>query len=197
MTTNSYYGNNRQITFADAFPNATVFETEFTESPIYHAIPSDFDNAELWDTTYFLLYSYYGNSVVASSDINRFKAQLFSTMYRYGPTWAKRTELQTKLRALTDAELAEGITNIYNHANNPATLPTAETPSLIQYVDAQNQQLQKRDKLSSYVRLWDVLEADVVGDYINKFRPLFKQIVSPELPLWYVTPPTDEEGDDE
>lgn len=191
---NSYYGVNRQITFADCFPSATVFEEALYASPIYNAFPSDFDNAELWDTTYALLYAYYGNSTIASSDTNQFEAQIFSTMYRYGPTWAKRTELQTKLRALTDAELAEGLTTIVNHANNPATSPSTESTQLLPYVDAQNQQHHKRDKLTAYTRLWDVLEADVVGEYITKFKPFFKQIVTPEEPLLYVTP---EEEDDE
>lgn len=139
-------------------------------------------------TLYYLLYSEYGNSVIASSDENQFKYQVFSTIFEYGPTWEKRLEIQNKLRELTDGDLEQGTKTIYNKALNPGNTPSTDELS---YINEQTTSNIKRGKLDKYTELYSILDTDVTRDFITKFKKYFLQIVIPEKPLFYVS-----EGDD-
>ena len=52
-------------------------------------------------------------------------------------------------------------------------------------------------KLKAYERLLALLESDVTGEFISKFRVCFKQFVLPERTWIYVSEEDDDEGDDE
>ena len=41
--------------------------------------------------------------------------------------------------------------------------------------------------MDAYAQLWDLVATDVTNDYISKFRKCFKQFVSPERNMVYVT----------
>lgn len=180
---NSLYGNYRQVKFTDIYPDAETFVTDYTSS----AIPTTISNATA-TTLYYLLYSRYGNSVIASSDTNRFKYDLFATIFSYAPTWEKRMEVQEKLRELSDAELFTGQTTINNHSYNPSTVPSTSTLDELTTINEQVTQKGKRDKLTAYVELSRALWTDVTEQFLDKFQKLFLIILQPELPLWYATP---------
>ena len=69
-----YYGNWRNRTFADIFNSFEVFSEEWKQT-VFASVINDND----LEILYYLLYSRYGNSVIAASDENRFKYQLFSS----------------------------------------------------------------------------------------------------------------------
>ena len=52
-------------------------------------------------------------------------------------------------------------------------------------------------KLKGYERLLALLDSDVTGEFISKFRVCFKQFVLPERTWIYVSEVDDDEGDDE
>lgn len=145
-------------------------------------------NTEL---VYYLLYANYGNSVIASSDENRFKYQLFSIMFQYGPTWAKELEIQKEIRALDIESLREGSRNIVNQAANPSTIPSTTDTEELNFVNQQNVSKNKRSIADGYALLLSLLKDDVTESFLNKFKKLFKTIVEPERPLWYITDPQD------
>lgn len=89
-------------------------------------------------TLYYLLYARYGNSSIANSDENQFKYKIFSTIYIGGATWAKKQEIQDKLRAMTEDEILAGTKAINNHAYNPQTAPTTDTVEELNYINEQN-----------------------------------------------------------
>ena len=184
---NSLYGNYRQVKFTDVYPDATTFVTDYTSS----AIPTTISN-ETATTLYYLLYSRYGNSVIASSDTNRFKYDLFATIFSYAPTWEKRVDIQNKLRELSDAELFTGQTTINNHSYNPSTSPSTSTLDELTTINEQVTQKGKRDKLTAYMELSRALWTDVTEQFLDKFQKLFLIILQPELPLWYATPVIDD-----
>lgn len=184
---NSLYGNYRQVKFTDVYPDATSFVTDYTNS----AIPTTITN-ETATTLYYLLYSRYGNSVIASSDTNRFKYDLFATIFSYAPTWEKRLDVQEKLRELSDAELITGQTTINNHSFNPSTAPSTSTLDELTTINEQVTQKGKRDKLTAYVELSRALWTDVTEQFLDKFQKLFLIILQPEIPLWYATPVIDD-----
>lgn len=182
MWNNSLYGNYRQVKFTDVYPDVATFLSDYTSNGIKTTI-----SQESATTLYYLIYSRFGNSVIASSDTNRFKYDLFGTIFSYGPTWEKRLDIQEKLRNLTDDELFAGSTQIHNHAFNPGTAPSTGTLDELPAINEQNTSKYKKDKMSGYAMLVSLLDTDVTESFISKFKKLFITVVQPELPLWYAT----------
>lgn len=181
------YGVNRQLKFSDVWTNSDDFLNEYTSA----GIPSNIPRANA-TTLFYLLYAKYGNSTIASSDINRFKYNLFSIIWQYGPNWVKRLEVQEKLRQLSDEELREGARAIYNAAKNPSTDPTNFTDQELQYIDGQNVTKHKKGKVEGYAMLIELLDDNVTESFLSRFKKLFKSFVMPEIPLLY-----EDEGEEE
>lgn len=180
--TNSLYGNYRTRKFTDIYDNVDAFLADYSDN----GLPMLVDTTNM-TTLFYLLYARYGNSTIASSDENQFKYKLFSLVFQYGPTWAKRLEIQDKIRNLTEDELRESAKAIYNHSYNPSTLPSTDTVDELLTINDQNVTKHRRSKTDAYALLNDLLETDVTEEFISKFKKLFITIVEPELPLWYVS----------
>ena len=180
---NSLYGSFRQNTFSDVYPSVNDFLNDYNTIEIPTTLNAE---SKLTPTLlYYLLYSNYGNSVIASSDTNRFKYKMFSLIWQYGPLVDKERSIQDKLRALSDDEISEGSVQIYNNADNPSTDPSTNTSEYLQYIKSQNVTKNKKGKLESYALLEQLLRRDVVQEFLNRFKPLFLTIVQPEEPLLY------------
>lgn len=176
----SYYGNFRQVTFTDIYQDVDSFLSDYKSNGIQPIIKDDSVK-----TLYYLLYSKYGNSVIASSDTNRFKYELFAIVFSYGPTWEKELDIQSKLRNLTEDELLMGSTNINNQAMNPGTAPSTQYLDELPAINQQIVSKYKKDKMTGYATLMDLLKRDVTESFLSKFKKLFLTIVQKELPLWY------------
>ena len=187
MICDSVYGNYRTRKFADIWPSADAFIQDYQAS----AIPQKLKVADA-TTLYYLLYARYGNSSIANSDENQFKYKIFSTIYIGGATWAKKQEIQDKLREMTEDEILAGTKAIYNHAFNPQTAPTTDTVDELEYINEQNTTKYKKSKLDGYALLWAILNDGVTETFLREFRYHFLVVVEPQLPLWYVT---DSSGD--
>lgn len=182
MICDSVYGNYRTRKFADIWPSADAFIQDYQAS----AIPQKLKVADA-TTLYYLLYARYGNSSIANSDENQFKYKIFSTIYIGGATWAKKQEIQDKLREMTEDEILAGTKAIYNHAFNPQTAPTTNTVDELEYINEQNTTKYKKSKLDGYALLWAILNDGVTETFLREFRYHFLVVVEPQLPLWYVT----------
>lgn len=179
---NSIYGNFRTRTFCEIWDDVADFIADYDNNGIPATI-SDQDAT----TLYYLLYSKFGNSHIASSDETRFKYSLFRIIWEFGPAWKKKLSLQERLRTLTDEELLEGSKQIYNSAANPSAQPGVFSDEELKYINNQNVAKNKKGKLEAYSLLIDLLEDDVTERFLSKFDKLFLTIVYPELPLWYVS----------
>lgn len=176
------YGDYRTRSFANIFPDYETFKSDF-DSTVFK------DSITKTDVLYYLLYSRYGNSAIASSDENRFKYDLFGIIFSYGPTWEKKLEVQKKLRELSEEDLMYGAKAIYNTALNPSSGPTVNsdgTPTELTFINSQNTTNYKKSKLEAYNLLYTMLEDDVTTMFIDKFGRLFNQWGS-EMPLYYKT----------
>ena len=182
MICDTVYGNYRTRKFADIWPSADAFIQDYQAS----AIPQKLKVADA-TTLYYLLYARYGNSSIANSDENQFKYKIFSTIYIGGATWAKKQEIQDKLRAMTEDEILAGTKAINNHAYNPQTAPTTDTVEELEYINEQNTTKYKKSKLDGYALLWAILNDGVTERFLREFRYHFLVVVEPQLPLWYVT----------
>lgn len=136
-------------------------------------------------TLYWLLFARYGSSHIKSDYPNQWKYKVFSTVFMYAPTWAKRLDIQYAVRGLTDDEITKGSAAIYNNAMNPDGAPTTETWDTLQGINSQNVTLHKRGKLEAYGMVDSLLKTDVTKEFIDKFSKFFLQVVSPQKPLWY------------
>ena len=182
MICDTVYGNYRTRKFADIWPSADAFIQDYQAS----AIPQKLKVADA-TTLYYLLYARYGNSSIANSDENQFKYKIFSTIYIGGATWAKKQEIQDKLREMTEDEILAGTKAINNHAYNPQTAPTTDTVEELEYINEQNTTKYKKSKLDGYALLWAILNDGVTERFLREFRYHFLVVVEPQVPLWYVT----------
>lgn len=184
----SLYKNKRTRTFSQVWSTAQEFTLDIKASGLENIDLGFAMSTNSLNTIYYLLYSRYANSSIASSDENRFKYNLFSIVYQYGPTWAKQLDIQKSLRELTLEELQSGSISINNHAENPSQEPSVNDPDYLKYINNQNVNISKRSKLDALSYLNDVLKKDYTEDFLSKFKKLFKTF-NDGLTLWY------EEGD--
>lgn len=144
-------------------------------------------------TAYWLLLAEFANSTIANQDENQFKNRLYATIFRYGPTWEKRLDIQDSIRALTEEDISVGVKQIINKAEHPGTMPSTSSLEALEYISEQNVVNSKRDKLTAYNALSALLETDVTAAFIDRFRPLFMKVVAPERPLLYANYEEDDE----
>lgn len=184
---NTYYGGFRTRTFSDVYVSADAFKDDLRASGM---------SIELSDQSlinlFYLLYSRYGNSHIASNDETQFKYGLYSVVFMYGPSWEKRLEIQTMLRGLSEEDLLAGGKAIYNHSYNPSTQPSTDTLEELPTINDQNTTKYKKSKLDGYGALMQLLETDVTAYFLERFKKLFIQVLAPDYPLLYLT----EEGED-
>lgn len=171
--------------FHDIYKTVDEFMTDYTNLGIENlGKVIETDTAR---RIYFLLLARYGNSPIANLDETQFKLKLQTIIWQYAPAWEKRIEIQKVLRELSEDDILTGAKAIYNHALNPGEIEAETTVDLpeLKYIDNQNTTNFKKSKMDAYTQLWDLLATDVTNDFLNKFRPLFKQFVRPEVNYIY------------
>lgn len=194
ISTSSLYGRYRQNKFSDVFTSLEAFTEEFETNSIFGS--NSYDPSFIGKTMqscgnrfspkllYYLLMGNYANSIIASSDINRFKIKFWSIIYQYGPMWAKKMDIQDKVRALSEEEITVGSKVVHNTAMNPSNDPS-ETDGILSYINQQNTSKYQKSKLEGYQILWSTIISDPTKEFVDKFQSLFLQVLEPEAPLLY------------
>ena len=182
--------------FKDDYEDAGLYTSPVTDNGVTIKAGTKLSDASI-TILFGLLYAKYGNSPIANSDVNQFKFKVFGIMFQYGPSWEKKLEIQEKLRALSDEEIAKGSKAIYNTALNPSSEPSTQSLEELQYINSQNTTNYKKSKMDAYTQLWGLINTDVTGEFISKFSVCFKQFVRPEKPLLYVTDNEETEEEEE
>lgn len=179
-------------TFADIYPTDTDFlnnyqlavPEEFRESGSGSSYDAGYTvDASTAKFIYYLLYSRYANSTIASSDENRFKYAVSALIFQYGPLWRKKLDIQKALRELTTSDIQKGSFQIANHAYNPSTAPSTSSTMELNKIDQQNTNRWVKSPLEGYANLMMLLDQDATEEFLGKFRKLFIKVVEP--PLWY------------
>ena len=196
--------------FTDIYEKVDDFVADYNEINL-----GGLTDSTLVTKLFYLLYARFGNSPIANLDENQFKYKLFSTVFMYGPAWESRLDIQGRVRnllsnPLDETELLQGAKAVHNHAYNPATDPTTQTTTELNYINEQHvdkfgktntmsgsvsntntqtNNLATSDQitkgiLDGYSELWDILVSDVTEDFLAKFKPLFKKFVSPFTELY-------------
>lgn len=183
----SVYGLFRNNKFGDLYTSADDFVNDFNNSGVYNLIPvlnpnENIFNTKLISSIYYLLYSRFGNSIIASTDTNRFKENMFSIIIQNTPAWLKKSQLQSKLRAMTEEEIETSYSSTSNTANNPNDVGITDE---LNFISQQNTVKAKKGKISAYADYIALLSNDYTEVYLNKFRRLFLSIIEPQDPLLY------------
>lgn len=186
----SLWGNYRTRTFSEIFDSYETFLEHWDSLPFKEAVAADNINMEL---AYYLLMARFANSHIASLDENRFIFQTFSTIFQYGPMWAKDLKTQAAIRALDVEAFRTGVANIINQASNPSIEPSTQSTEELPYINNQNVSKTKRSIADGYALMYSLLKEDVTEKFIDRFKKLFLTIVAPERPLWFVTEVNEEE----
>lgn len=194
---NTDYGSSRTRSFADIFPTFQEFQDAWNDTvfskqavALSTTIPEGGSNAPAnLNLIYELLLARYANSTIASSDENRFTLQCMSIVFQYGPAWIKRLEIQHTLHEmdLSSDDFLRGTEQIFNTSLNPSETPSTNTMDHLNTINQQNVNITKRDKFKALAILEELLKTDITGAFLDRFRILFRVIVSPQRPLFYET----------
>lgn len=182
--------------FSEIYSEASKFVADYKASGLYDATSGHLNNSlsdEKATTLFYLLYAKYANNPIANLDENQFKYKMWSIIFKYGPTWEKKLDIQNKIRELTEDEIRVGSKAIYNHAYNPSTEPSTASLEELTAINEQTTTNYKKSKVDAYMALWQIIVSDVTGAFIKKFESLFKQFVTPERTWIYVQELEDEE----
>lgn len=177
--------------FCNVWEDAETFSQDYKDSGLY--------NDEMDDhlaTIFYLLYAKHANSAIVNWDVNQFKYKVYAIIYQYGPTWAKRVEIQKILRGLEEQDIVSGNKAIYNHSYNPSTEPSTSSLEELPTINEQNTNNMKRGLLEAYGNLAALLETDVTEEFLARFKPLFAKFVYTKPDL-FVTYLDEEEEDDQ
>lgn len=166
-------------TFVEVFDSSDQFIKYWKDCGLY---TEDFTD-DYCNTLYYLLYAQYGNSPIANRDVDQFRYKVFSIIYQYGPTWARKSKIQDELRAMSEEELVLGSSAIYNTAMNPTTVPSTDSRTPLTMVNQQNVTLYNKTRMEAYSILWEALKTNITSEFIGKFKNLFKQVIVPEAPI--------------
>lgn len=182
--------------FSEIYSEASKFVADYKASGLYDATAGHLNNSlsdEKATTLFYLLYAKYANNPIANLDENQFKYKMWSTIFKYGPAWEKKLDIQNKIRELTEDEIRVGSKAIYNHAYNPSTEPSTASLEELTAINEQSTTNYKKSKVDAYMALWQIVVSDVTEAFIKKFAYLFKQFVTPERTWIYVQELEDEE----
>lgn len=182
--------------FSEIYSEASKFVADYKASGLYDATAGHLNNSlsdEKATTLFYLLYAKYANNPIANLDENQFKYKMWSIIFKYGPAWEKKLDIQNKIRELTEDEIRVGSKAIYNHAYNPSTEPSTASLEELTAINEQNTTNYKKSKVDAYMALWQIVVSDVTEAFIKKFESLFKQFVTPERTWIYVQELEDEE----
>lgn len=182
----TYYGRYRTNLFCEVFPNKEEFRAKYLEVGL-----GGFKNDSMIYQLYYLLYARRGNDAVLSSDQNRFIYALFATVFKYGPEYEKKYEIQQRILSLTDEELERGTTSINNFAENPSTAPSTQEFEQLKKINSQSATGYKRSKVDALTLQREALDSSYVEEFLKRFDKLFSPFPA-EIPLIYTI-----EGDEE
>ena len=167
-------------TLSEVFPDSTTFEQSYLTCGLPTKLLTGVEYQDYSiSTIYALLMSNYSNSYIKSSDENRFKFEVMSIIFQYGPIWQKEMVQQSKILNLTDEELLTGSKAIHNHAMNPGSQPSTISLQELEYIDNQNTTSYVKNKVEGYAQLQGYLDSNITRRFMDKFKKLFIVVLYP------------------
>lgn len=190
LQNNSYYGGFDTSTFSEVYPNLEAWNTDFQYFKSSISFFGPFKNeTEMVKNIYYALASEYAFSHhIGGRD--QWKLMLWSRIMEYGPFLEKELEVQKSILSMNLSEFEQGGKAIYNTALNPGTAPSDTSLTELQYINQQNVTNYKKSKPEAYMILTEILNKNLIKDFLLKFKNLFISVAYPDYPLYYYNDPS-------
>ena len=187
LQNNSYYGGYDTSTFSEVYPSFDEWEADnevFKDSLNFYGQLTE----DTLKQIYYILASEYAFSHhIGSRD--QWKLMLWARVMEYGPYLKKELEVQREVLATDIENLREGGKAIYNTALNPGTRPTTGSLQELDYINQQNTTNYKKSKPEAYAILVELMNKNLIKDFVRKFKDLFITVCYPDYPLYYINNP--------
>lgn len=164
--------NSKPFLFKNIFPTYEDFTTFITEQEI--TTPT---GAESYlKRVYSILFRNFANSTIKFSTVNDFKGCFANTL----DEWLLPYNIQIgKINDILNMSVEDimRVGEVLDSVSNTPNEFGVSASSQLNYISAQNVRVAKGDKLYRYLDLLSKLPSYRVGDFIDRFRWLFKSIV--------------------
>ena len=175
--------------FADRFPDYATFAEKFNASGFANRLlTSDEYREYTLETIFTLLATRYWSSHFKSDNSMMAEMRVFRTIWEHGAKWQRDMLLYDKLRAISDDELAIGTQAVHNHAEHPDSAPVNSTTEALPFIDSQNVTTYRKSPRDRYMEMLELENSGVTKDFLDKFSPLFVDIMYPSDPVYYEVP---------
>ena len=176
-------------TFADRFPDYNTFAEKFNASGFANRLLTGAEYATYnLETIFNLLATRYWCAPFKSNNSMMAEMRVFRTIWEHGAKWQRDMLLYDKLRNVSDEELAVGTQAIHNHAEHPDTAPVNNTTEALPYIDSQNVTTYKKSPRDRYMEMLELENSGVTKDFLDKFSPLFVDILYPTCTDYFEIP---------
>lgn len=168
---------------SDIFPDYESFVETYTGS----GLPNRFKDLEFLKTIYFVLMGEYAASSIAAMSEDLFRVRFLTLVHAYGPQLERELQIQDDLLKMSTDELMVSSKAVYNTALNPSEAPSTDTIDELPYINQQNTTKHVRSKLDAYMLLEELLNDNLIKDFIKRFDHLFVRVLRTNNPLYYRT----------
>lgn len=162
--------------FKNIFPSYNSFIDWWKSTPFYDSEESPPSNV-----TFGLISFEYNDSHVFSSD-ESFKEHFAIDLYTFYQEFEATTKEIKKMLALTDEQIAQDSINIMNIANIPETESSTDIET-VDFISQQQKSITKKGNLQIRREQLSSKRAFTVKTFLNRFRHLFRRIISPSYTL--------------
>lgn len=170
-------------TLSDIFPDYESFLETYTGS----GLPNRFKDLDFLKTIYFILMGEYSNSSIKAMSEDLFRVRFLTLVHAYGPQLERELQIQDDLLKMSTEELMISSKAIFNTALNPSEAPSTDTIDELPYINQQNTTKHVRSKLDAYMLLEELLNDNLIKDFIKRFDHLFVIVLRTNNPLFYKT----------
>ena len=187
LTTTNYYSKCNRPTFSELFEDFNTWYTAYQEyqEEVGSAAFDSILNEAFLKSVYYGLYERYAGSTILTTDNKRFTMRMFGIIRDFGPEYAKKLDIQKKLRNLTEEQIKLGSKAIYNNAQNPNSEPSTDSLEELPYINGQNTTSYKKSPIDAYSNLWMMLDSRLVTEFFDRFNPLFSKVLTHKPTLYY------------
>lgn len=168
---------------SDIFPDYESFLETYTGS----GLPNRFKDLDFLKTIYFVLMGEYAASSIAAMSEDLFRVRFLTLVHSYGPQLERELQIQDDLLKMSTEELMVSSKAVYNTALNPSEAPSTDTIDELPYINQQNTTKHVRSKLDAYMMLEELLNDNLIKDFIKRFDHLFVRVLRTNNPLYYRT----------
>lgn len=167
--------NSKPFLFKNIFPTFESFTTFIEENEIQTPTGAN----QYLKRIYNILFRHFCNSTIKFSTINDFLGCFANTLDEWLLPYNIQVEKINEILNMSADDIMRVGSLLESYSNAPNELGVTASSEL-NYISSQNYRVSTGDKLYRYLDLMSKLPSYRIGDFIDRFRWLFKQIIPQE-----------------